>query len=1211
MDLKRLKEIIGQSKYKVISFDLFDTLVVRPCLQPTDILKLVGYRCGYQGNFLEMRRAAEKKARKQSVREEIQYDDIYNCFSQMFDFTDEEIEDFKRQELSVEKTYLYVRNSMKEIYDFALSLDKKVIIVSDIYLPRTFIEEVLEKNGFVGYNKLYLSSEYGKMKSTGGLYQIVLNDLAGENIRLTEILHMGDNEKSDVKVPKEMGIKAIHIPRTNWLLRKNRKLSQLYNNMDRKLDNSFLVGYSANQTFNDPFRPYNPNTYFYGSRFSAVSMLFGPFFFSFVKWMLEDCIRENVDTLCMVYRDGYIPEKIYNKICKYYEFTPKIKRLYLTRAMINLSYGAEANGLMESINDMLYNDNMTVSDFIKRRLFVPEDEYSEVLSVFLRHGYKSEDAKVGRRDDLAMWIKELYPYFKRNTEHTANYVADYCRQTLNDSGKTAVYDVGYRGSVCNYLKKHLDMDTIGYHLFAKENIRHIKQQNVNLKYAVMYGLMTEKESMLMNCLTEDLLNAGEASVNNIRKKEDGSYELLRDDNYEVDEAIEIMQGYIVQYARGFAELFGQDLKYINLDICNYFEFYNDFLKNATPIDTRLFRRMDLIDSSFMNPYAKNIYKEWELQHKFKKKQDRILFQMSESIWGISENIQYRKMPTIIMVGNPKTLDSNNLKKIAAFKQSSRDCSVRLLMETSEHKPAEYKALFGDHIDLNDRIDMPRGYDRGVAIKLTEKMQKLLDTKDYLIPLTKELRQRYRDMGDGYPEALICYWYEYFAKMLRIYDQEDARLGFMVWDENTVMHRLLRHICMEKGIELEFENGEFCETKGYELKTHLIEKSRNKNKRDMMKIGIYASMPRKGYSGGRTHALNLAECLAHEGNEVYFISRYLPMFVDEMHDNAGHDQIHYVCTDELLTDDAYSANFKSSSLDYLVIVPHKDKHDGYYKNARKLAIRMNAKLVLLNYETPNWMNEYLKEKQDEGYWKPWRDVCEDGCLVLCSDRESMKYAKAYYVDNPEYTRFDYWYPTINSLIADKVNVEKENNIIAFVRPGVVNKGTNDIFQMLDEKLRDYKIVLVCGYGVKDKLYYGLLNQIKEVENKYRLKVELLIQPSDYEKFVEISKAKIMLFPSYFEGYGTPPIEAQYCNTLCLVYDLPVLRETCKEGVIYCEHGNVKDMKVKLDTLIAEGIPEKKMREEIYDTANFERCAKRLHQMFLSHMEEEWRCVREKR
>ena len=106
-----------------------------------------------------MRRAAEKRARKECLDEEIRYDDIYKHFANIFSFSSEEIERFKAEELKIERQYLYARQAMKQVFDFAVSIGKRVILISDMDLPKHVILEILDKNGFVGFQQLFLSSE--------------------------------------------------------------------------------------------------------------------------------------------------------------------------------------------------------------------------------------------------------------------------------------------------------------------------------------------------------------------------------------------------------------------------------------------------------------------------------------------------------------------------------------------------------------------------------------------------------------------------------------------------------------------------------------------------------------------------------------------------------------------------------------------------------------------------------------------------------------------------------------------------------------------------------------------------------------------------------------------------------------------------------------------------------------------------------------------
>lgn len=1204
MTLGLLKEQIAKSKYKVISFDIFDTLLVRPCLQPTDLLKLVGLRCSYRGNYLEMRRIAEKNARRTAAADEITYEDIYRQMRVLFDIPDCVVEEFKQTELQVERQYLYARQAMKEVYDFTRKIGKKIIIVSDMYLPKKFLEEILVKNGYEGFDKLFLSSEYGVMKSSGKLYDCILAELEQEGIGASDILHMGDNEKSDVLIPRGKGIHCVHIPRTTWLLRKNKKLNLLYDNIERTLDNSFLVGFSANLVFNDPFRLYSPNSYFYGSRYSAANMLFAPLFFSFVKWMLEDCINNNIQTLCMVYRDGYIPEKIYECLRPYYEGAPEIRRLYLTRAMINRFNCDKDNPIFESINEMLYNDRMSVGEFIRNRLLVEDDaQYQLVLDIFKKHGYKNEDSKVGRRDELSIWLKEINSIFVQNAGKSVDTIKDYCRDTLAKSGKLAVYDVGYRGRVCTFLKEQMGIESVGYHLYAKDNVR---VNNVNIKYGVMYGLLSEKETMIINPLTEDLLNSREASVIDVKRDEEGNYCLIRDSVFPPNKCIENLQDYIIQYAEKISDLFQDDLKLLNFDISNYFEFYKIFLTAPVSVDTKIIRDANVDDSSFMNPRAKDKYKEWNLKYRFRSKTDRILYEMTSSIWNASLlKIKYRLKPTVMFVGNPKFINSDTINQLSIVAKKNNENDYHLLMETTEHFQYEYEDKLGFNVDIISKIDLPRGYDEGVDIKLPDTIKTTLAQKQYLQSSVNEVKSKLAHLGDGYAEALVHYWFCYFRKMIWLYNQPNAKLSFVVWDDKSPMHTLLCDMCKEYGIDISFvKDSSIVKSSADIAESHTQGKDTLSRDRKM-RIAICASMPKKGYSGGRTHALNLAECLAYKGNEVFFISRFLPMFVDEMKASSGHNNIHFICQDDLSNDEAFEKKFTEQYLDYLVVVPHRNKDDAHYLMARRVAKRMNAKLVLLNYETPNWVNKYLKQQQDYDDWRQWRSVTDDGCLVLCSDKESVKYAKEFYLDNPSHTIFDYWYPVINSLVADQVVEKKENKIIAFVRPGDINKGTNDVLRILELGVNDYEVVLICGRGIHDVEFYDFMRRINSLKTEFGIKCSLKMQPTDYEKFVEISKAKYMLFPSLFEGYGTPPIEAQYCNTVCFVYDLPVLRETCKDGVIYCEYGNAEDMHSKLIDCINRNYQRNDLREKIYENANFECCSSRLDAMFRAHLDEEWR------
>ena len=198
---KKIYALVDKSA--VISFDVFDTLIIRDVPVPADVFDYISADPSFKSRRME----AERKARIESNLEDITLSDIYKHL-----YIDErERQKWMNREISTELTLCKPNPSALAFFNKMHESGKKIIIISDMYLSCATISLLLSN---CGYNldgvSLYISSEYGKTKRSGNLFKKVLDI---ERIRHSDVIHIGDNMLSDLLRPKLCGMKAVLIKR--------------------------------------------------------------------------------------------------------------------------------------------------------------------------------------------------------------------------------------------------------------------------------------------------------------------------------------------------------------------------------------------------------------------------------------------------------------------------------------------------------------------------------------------------------------------------------------------------------------------------------------------------------------------------------------------------------------------------------------------------------------------------------------------------------------------------------------------------------------------------------------------------------------------------------------------------------------------------------------------------------------------------------------
>ncbi|MBI2354878.1 MAG: HAD hydrolase-like protein [Deltaproteobacteria bacterium] len=199
------------------SFDIFDTVLTRNVLYPKDVFRLVQHLIPGRLPKLSPRLAAcfwgeriwsEFTARRKSAGEDITLVEIYRALAIANGLDDAQRDSLMSLELEIESEVLMPVQGSAELLESLRSRGGGVVFVSDMYLSSDFIRGVLVRFGlYKPGDRLYVSGETGRTKGSGNLFRLMLRDL---EILPNELVHFGDNPRTDYMVPRSLGINLLH-----------------------------------------------------------------------------------------------------------------------------------------------------------------------------------------------------------------------------------------------------------------------------------------------------------------------------------------------------------------------------------------------------------------------------------------------------------------------------------------------------------------------------------------------------------------------------------------------------------------------------------------------------------------------------------------------------------------------------------------------------------------------------------------------------------------------------------------------------------------------------------------------------------------------------------------------------------------------------------------------------------------------------------------
>lgn len=327
----------------VYSFDIFDTLITRKTYSPSGIFFIMQEKIiekdllprDISNNFSSIRINAEKNARLWSEFEEVTLQEIYNAMKKMTHINSDKIKLLMKLELEVEIEMSVALSNQIVLLKEKLYQGNRIILISDMYMDKDSIKRILCHVDSVFENiEIYVSSEFKTTKHSGNLFKIVKKL---ENIN-DEWIHFGDNEFSDYRVPKLMGIQA-----------------QLIVNRYYTLWNQFVDSNNLSNMTSELIMGLTKNTIVESKRcniaYEIGASLGGYILWPYVKWIVDLAILNNVKSLYFFARDGFLLKKMADIYINSLNCSIKSRYVYASRK--SLREGGDKKAFLAYFDQMI------------------------------------------------------------------------------------------------------------------------------------------------------------------------------------------------------------------------------------------------------------------------------------------------------------------------------------------------------------------------------------------------------------------------------------------------------------------------------------------------------------------------------------------------------------------------------------------------------------------------------------------------------------------------------------------------------------------------------------------------------------------------------------------------------------------------------------------------------------------------------------------
>ncbi|TXK74446.1 HAD family hydrolase [Paenibacillus sp. N3.4] len=442
---------------RLLSLDIFDTLLFRTCAGPTDVFMKAAVKALQSGSlstsisptaFKEMRILAEHRARERqhnlSGFGEVTLTDIYAELQQGIG----DKQHLARLEVETEAEVCYVNPHIASLLYACKERGIPVALLSDMYLGSEQLRMILASAGLdlSAVDTLLVSCEEHDGKSSGRLFARLKEIYP--HLHGSDIVHIGDNVAADVEGASKQEVRAVHynvVPEQfesihHWEYVQHGHVLPEWKSLRKLVEASdwFVAKTDANR----PFYQFGAN-------------VLGPFLQSLCDWVLDTCAAEGIKVVHPLMREAYLLGPLLENCARMRGIPLDVKPLYVSRQATYLasleSFGLDELMYLLAIHGVKVGELFEMLGIREERMFFAE--YVEEQAEDCKQLKDEQGQNVYEKLKDFLLSERIGGKIASAIERSRQLIIAYLIQTCGSPEKLVTIDIGFNGTIQTSLER--------------------------------------------------------------------------------------------------------------------------------------------------------------------------------------------------------------------------------------------------------------------------------------------------------------------------------------------------------------------------------------------------------------------------------------------------------------------------------------------------------------------------------------------------------------------------------------------------------------------------------------------------------------------------------------------------------------------------------------------------------------------------------------